>query len=244
MTALAVALRTAIAFKAEQIHKRQLGGVRSAWGISQREYEREHARMSRYHETWPRDWADTVAAAVEGRQVDFLLHVLDNDDDPDDWQRQVTREVLARECGLPTAWPHSRDRTRRIFAFCGMDEVRRSEHLVRRDAAREEAMRRCDAWGRAQAVFWITPDRRGTMPAGQLIDRLVAQGYVEIAPPPPGMVLGARLRNPQTNSSYRLSRADGTYQYAQIALQRQRDTERSQEERIEPRSQRSIRPAG
>ncbi|MBN3776602.1 hypothetical protein G3O06_03355 [Burkholderia sp. Ac-20345] len=184
--------------------------------ISKRQYtlQADSAKLSRGRVTF--EWPNQFAAAVEVRDVDTLLTVLDRPDGCNDQSKQVLREQF----GLSLRGSNSACRRRAIFAFCGYDEAAQAEWEVTKDAA--HAQRRAeeaanDAKAQAGRALYRTHDNV-VITGVEHVDRAIADGYSEIRSYRHGAAKRYALSKPGSTEVRLVHAKNGTLDYARSRL--------------------------
>jgi hypothetical protein len=184
--------------------------------ISQRQYDlqTDMATLDRGRTTF--EWSNQFAAAVEARDVNSLLKVLDH---PDGWNDH-SKQVLREQFGLSLRGSNSARRRRAIFAFCGYDEAAQAEWEAKQDAAR--AQRRAqeaanDAREQAGRARYRTHDNV-IITGVEHVDRAIADGYSEIRSFRHGAATRYALAKPGSTEGRTLHAKNGTLDYARSRL--------------------------
>lgn len=215
---LELELRDEIAQLRAAAQRTSLEARRARGEVSLRRMEHEQAINARVRETTERKWPSEVARAIQARDVTMLLDMLDCPDD----RNSATKRVIQRQFpGVKLLGLKSVERTRAIFAFCGLDEAAQKRYEAQAAVRREERLRAQDDERIREAVeglMWDVGDGR-RVPAREQIDKLVAEGFTEIIKRRPGVkVSELLLHKPGGTLAYRLSSKDGTLDYARLAI--------------------------
>lgn len=216
--ALELELRDEIAKLRASMQKTAIEERRARGELSLRRMEYEQAVTDRIRETTERRWPAEVARAIQTRDIAALLDMLDCPDD----RNSATKRVIQRQFpGVKLLGLKASERTRAIFAFCGMDEDAQRRYEAAAAAQREERLRvREDERIREaiEGLMWDIGDGQ-QVPAREQIDKLVADGFTEIIKRRPNAKVSEQmLHKPGGTLAYRLSARDGTLDYARLAI--------------------------
>lgn len=175
--------------------------------------------------------ANRLAKAVESRDIDYLLSLLDGDGNE--------ASKLAIESFYPVKLRNVKaaQRRRALFALAGyvsdQDHATAEAALKTRQEAKraaldviQEVKRKTSAaehakW-RASSVQYRVKGK--TMSGAEFVEMVIGQGFVQLTTRKVGAVTHHHIANPGTSQSYRLRVKDGTLDYAKAVLERQAET--------------------
>lgn len=178
--------------------------------------ECEMALLSHGRETF--EWANTMAVALEQRDMPRLLQVLDS---PDDRNRSSKRAVEEFH-GVKLRGMKAKDRRRAIFSLCGMDEAAQVTWEAAA-TARQAAVRKAEDQQRAKEAAQLAKYQRPdglVIDGAQHVEDAIGSGFTQIRDWRKGASKQYVLVNPELGEARTLRAKDGTLDYARAMLER------------------------
>lgn len=209
----ALELHTMLADRIFEAEMKRLDNGKAKGQITDREYHfrtelAKHGRL-----TASPGYAVEMVSAIENRNVDYLLAVLDQADG-----NETSKAFVAKRYGVKVKGLNRQGRRRAIYAFCGFNAEQQADHEAKLASRKNDTLRNIaakDATEQAERVNIRTSGGIKTM--RQFVDDAVAEGFSTLIKHRVGKFQWA-LFNPQTRMALGLSVAHGGLAYAREAL--------------------------
>lgn len=185
--------------------------------VTAREFDWEKINNASWSQRETFQWANRVAKTVAELNLPGMLSILDGPAN-DTSKKAVEQEFNVKLRGVSVA-----QRRRSIFAVAGFvtDEAYRAEEarLAQEHKARSAEREFQDARTRA-LDFNVRMDGSSVMTCAAYVECLVEKGHVEIGATKKGAAKAYYLMNPLNRESYPICRANGSYEYARLVVER------------------------
>jgi hypothetical protein len=187
---------------------------------AQREFERQQAVIRQMPLIEPYHWANKVAAALQERDLAFLLGVLDNS------HNEPSQRAVETECGVKLRRVPATERRRAIFFVAGFTtdvEYQQAEadfaaEMLARTAARDKTLAPTRLKQAKDCAAMHRLRFEGRVIGGDVfVETLLARGFRSFRQGRRGCVLHHYLCN--GSMSYKLHRTGRTLEYAQRLLE-------------------------
>lgn len=176
----------------------------------------EYAANMVLYETYA--WANRVAKAVEGKQLEGMLNILDGPGN------ETSQKAVEQHFGIKLRNVTAKQRRRALFELAGFkdDEAVRNEEarLAKLKKEREAENDRKSIIDRA-ASFNIRLDEGEVMTCALYVDTLIQRGFNQVQAQKKGRATNYYLMNPANRNAYPIGRANGTLEYANMLLEKQ-----------------------
>lgn len=192
---------------------KRLDNDRSKGQVTEREYLRQMAIAKDARLTASPKFAVEMVAAIENRDVDYLLNVLDQADG-----NEISKAFMAKRYGVKIKGLNRQRRRAAIYSFCGFSagqQADREANLTSMKNSRQQDRAAKEATELAERVNVRTPS--GIKSMRQFVDDAVADGFSELIKHRNGKFQW-NLFNPKTHMAMGLSVAHGGLAYAREAL--------------------------
>lgn len=213
---LALRIRQLIGDNRVKNETQRIEEQRASGRMSLRELEISKDRVGRLLQEEPLGWANKMARAVEARNIEVLLDVLDGPDDSNTMSKKAIHEYF----GVKLLGIKAKDRRNAIFLFCGYDSEKRTQYeqgVLARKAAEAGQRASKEAENRAVQAKWRMTD--GSLVTGkEYVDTAVAEGHTVIYSTRKGRALQYWLKNPAKGYLRNILAKDGTLDYARLVL--------------------------
>ena len=173
-------------------------------------------------------WANRIAKAIEGKNLDYLLETLDGT------SNDTTKQVVEKFYAVKLRNVSAAKRRRGVFTLAGFvtdaqfaaseAAYKAQKNALREAKAAEEDLKRMatrveDAKSIAAQTNYNVNGVR--MNGAEFVEKCIRDGYTRIVKRTRGAVPEYRLSNDETQRSYNLKRKSGTLGYAQALLEKE-----------------------
>lgn len=179
-----------------------------------REYHRELA-VANAQKCESFDYPNKMAKAIEEKNVEYLLEMLDRADDAN----VTTRKLVEEMYGLKTLRIKASDRRNAIFKFCGYSDIQRAEYERAREderKAKQKEQELQDIKELAESAKYRVSGESRCLNGAEFVDRYIEQGFNTIKSNKRGNAKEYWLSNEVTGVSVKLLKNDGTLDYARL----------------------------
>lgn len=190
---------------------------RASGNVSLRQYKRELAFLKANMVNEPWKWPNRVARALDRKDLPSLLSILDGSGN------DVSQRAVEAAHGVKLRNVTAKERRRAIFAIAGfVDDAAVAAEEARLDKRKRElALERefTDAH-KAASEHSIRVDGGEVRSCASFVDDVIARGFNKLEAHGTGTKVKYYLSNMDSRHAYRVKKADGTYQYARLLLER------------------------
>lgn len=181
--------------------------------ISLRQYTEEVRDAKLYANAASIKYPNEMAVALESKNIEFLLSLLDQAGDSNITSKRLIREFY----GLDVIGLNQTGRRKAIFAFCGYDQAMQNQYLlgVIENKTENERVRLIENTKELAKKSQVRFEGV-VISVAEYIDRCVSRGYTVITTARKGAAKLYWLRNPETCHLTSLRVKDGSLDYAKL----------------------------